>query len=459
MHTDTPENIGADRGCCIRVHLRAVVLTTCCLATSFGCGDRTVPGDNGIVVVVIDTLRADHLGAYGYARPTSPNLDRLAAEGERYHHAFSQAPWTLPAVASILTGQLPQVHGAGIGADGDLQPVRPDIRTGAEHLRAAGYRTGAVVNVEFLEPGSGLARGFEHYDFYASRVSNRGNRDARQTTDAALSWAGGIGSEPFFLLVHYFDPHLTYDPPPPYDTLFQPSGTSLIPEGFGTESELFALRRGDIELDAPQRASLVARYDGEIRYVDEEFGRLRRGLEALGRWDRSLVIVVGDHGEEFWEHGGFEHAHSHHREVLQVPLIVRRPEGSAAVREGRARQIDILPTMLEYAGLDVASDLPGRALGEVGMPYSVAAGSLWSGHILSIRSDMGTLILSPSGVGRFFAPDDQAETVDVRDRNQQTADRLEDILRTLPQPTRAPAPGWELTEQQLQNLRTLGYIR
>ena len=94
MHTDTPENIGADRGSCIRVHLRAVVLTTCCLATSFGCGDRTVPGDNGIVVVVIDTLRADHLGAYGYARPTSPNLDRLAAEGERYHHAFSQAPWT-----------------------------------------------------------------------------------------------------------------------------------------------------------------------------------------------------------------------------------------------------------------------------------------------------------------------------------------------------------------------------
>ncbi len=204
----------------------------------------------------------------------------------------------------------------------------------------------------------------------------------------------------------------------------------------------------------------MARYDGEIRYVDEEFGRLRRGLEELGRWDQSLVIVVGDHGEEFWEHGGFEHGHSHYREVLQVPLIVRRPGGRAAVREGRARQIDILPTILEYAGLDVPPGFPGRALGDVGMPYSVAAGSLWSGYILSIRSDMGTLILdSPRGVGRFFAPDDQAETVDVRHRNRQTANRLEDILRILPAPTRAPSPGWELTEQQRQNLRTLGYIR
>lgn len=440
-----------------RLSIRIFALAGVALAA--GCVASERPPENpGIVLVVIDTLRADHLHAYGYNRPTSPHLDRLSDEGERYEQAYSQSPWTLPAIATMLTGRLPQIHGAGLDPDGRLFPLRAGVPTLAETLSQAGFRTGAIVNVEFCRPRSGLARGFGTYDFVAGTDSNRGGRDAAGTTDAALKWLSGIGDEPFFLLVHYFDPHLTYDPPAPYDTMFQGGEASLIGRGFGTVEQLFALRRGEVTLSPAQRKSLIARYDGEIRFVDEQFGRLREGLEQAGLWDRSLVFVTSDHGEEFWEHGGFEHGHSHHREVLRIPLIARWPDGRTGIRHGRVRQLDLAPTILSYVGLPIPPELPGRPLDEQGSSYSVAAGSLWAGYLLSIRSDDGTLILDRAGGRRlFFPPEDQAEKREARASHLRTANRLEDILRTLPDPLQDVAQ--ELTDEQRENLRTLGYIQ
>ena len=416
------------------------------------------PARKGVILVVLDTTRADHLSCMGYSRPTSPNMDRLAEESRLYRNAWSQAPWTLPSFASIVSGQLPRHHGAGRAPDGRLFPIAEDVPTMAEHLGEAGWQTAAWVNVVFCNPRSGVARGFTTYDFQSSDASNTGHRDARATTDAALAWAEAADPDaPFLMMVHYFDPHLTYDPPPPFDTRFEPDEQEHLPTGFGSASQLFAMRSGELKLTPRQTTSLIARYDGEIAFTDEQFARLRSGLEQLGMWDESLVIVVADHGEEFWDHGGFEHGHSHYRELLHVPLIVKRPGEPAGTRDELVRQIDILPTVLDYAGLAVPPELPGQVLGSAGVAYSVAEGSLWAGELISIRGAEGTLIqLQDGGSVTFFAAEDDAESLSVPAGTSPDARALIDALQALP-PLGSLQEPWQPTEEELQRIRALGY--
>jgi arylsulfatase A-like enzyme len=432
----------------------------CLVLAAAGCGDGG-PGRGDVLLVIVDTARADHFSAYGYPRRTTPNLDRLAAEGQRYDDAWAQAPWTLPAIASILTGQPPHVHGAGRG-EGGIHPVREEVATLAERMRSEGYATAAFINVLWCEARiSALDRGFGVYDYHGSDETNRGHRDAGRTTDAVLAWLDRLGDEPFFAVVHYFDPHLTYDPPEPYDTIFDQGAESRqIPRGFGSASQVFQIRDGTIRLGPPERESLIARYDGEIRYTDEQFGRLREGLEQRGRWDDALVIVVADHGEEFWDHGGFEHGHSHYREMLRVPLIARRPGGPAGeVVDRRVRQLDIAPTVLDFAGIPLPRELPGGVLGTIDAPYAVAEGSLWAGHLISIRSVGGTLIRNHStGAIAFYAPEDKLELHPLPIETE-TARELQDILEALPAVPTAPADPRQLTEEQKNQLRSLGYLQ
>jgi arylsulfatase A-like enzyme len=430
------------------------------LATIGWSGCRPAAPQGGVVLVIVDTARADHFSSYGYPRPTTPGFDRLASEGVLYADAWSQSPWTLPAAATILTGLPPYVHGAGRTATG-VHAVRPGLRTLAERLGEAGYRTAAFFNVIWCSPEmSELNRGFETYDFSSSDESNVGTRDARATTDAALAWLERIGDAPFLLVVHYFDPHLTYDPPAPYDTMFEPPGGPRIPPGFGSAEQVFEIRDHEIVLDARRKESLIARYDGELRFTDDQFGRLREALESSGRWDETLVVVVGDHGEEFWDHGGFEHGQSHYRELLRVPLIVRRPGGpSGRVREGRVRQLDIAPTVLDFAGLRVPDELPGRVLGQADARFAVAEGTLWDGDLVSVRADVGTLILDrTTGAEQFFSPDDPLEQQPFP--AQTTGEpQLLPLLRAIPIDTGYDRPPRELTEEEVDRLRSLGYIQ
>ncbi len=423
-----------------------------------GCAvERDAP--RSAVIVILDTTRADHLSVYGYGRETTPHLARLAEEGERYDDAWSPSPWTLPAVASILTGEPPHRHGAGRTAEG-LFAIREEVMTLAERLQPQGVRTGAVINVVWCHPNSGLSRGFESYDFKPNDETNRNARDAAATTDAALAWVETVADQPFLLVVHYFDPHLTYDPPQPYDTRFESAAEGRIGSGFGTARQVFALRDGSLALDARQRESLIARYDGEIAWTDAQFGRLRAGLEAFGVWDASLVVVVGDHGEEFWEHGGFEHGHTHHRELLRVPLIVHRPGGAgASVHRERVRLIDIAPTVLDHFGPTMPPKLPGHPLGRGGADHAVAEGSLWGGDLVSIRSDAGTVILDRgSGYAGYFAPEDPSETRPLAIVSPAATEMLR-RLEALPPPRRRGAPEWEPDREQLEELRSLGYVR
>jgi len=424
------------------------------------CGPPPDLPQNNVLLVVLDTVRADHLSAYGYPRPTAPNLDRLAEEGELYLRAYAQSPWTLPAVATILTGQPPHVHGARRTAHG-VHGIRDDVTTLAERMSRARYRTAAFVNVVWCAAEvSGLDRGFELYDMRFREDNYQQERDARETTDAALEWIRSIEGDPFFLVVHYFDPHLTYDPPPPFDTMFEAPGGPRISRGFGSSEEVFKIREGQIRLDERRRESLIARYDGELRFVDEQLGRLRERLEELGRWDDTLVVVMADHGEEFWDHGAFEHGHTHHEELLHVPLVVRRPVGPVGVENAdRVRQLDIAPTILEFAGLPPIAELPGRVLPHAGTELSIAEGSLWAGDLLSARGELGTVILNrDTDEVEFYGPEDTREAHPGESPASGQEPYLE-LLRALPRPGGGGEPARQLTDEQRERLRSLGYLR
>lgn len=435
-------------------------LTLAIAVALVGCQTARPDARQGVILVVVDTARADHFGADGYARNTTPHMDRLAAEGAWFSNAWAQAPWTLPTITTILTGQPPGVHGAGMQNE-TFYPLRDEIPTLAERLSEASMRTGAVVNVIFCNPSSGLDRGFESYDFRTSDPTNLGHRNAAATTDAALEWVEQVAEAPFFLLVHYFDTHLTYDPPPPFDTKFLDEGVPAIAPGFGNVTDIQALRDGTIPITDAMQTGLIARYDGELGFLDQEFGRLRAGLEAIGRWDDSLIVVVGDHGEEFWDHGGFEHGHSHHRELLRVPLILRYPDSAAnGVRIDRVRQIDIVPTVLNYLGIAIPDDLPGTDLTQRHANSATANGSLWAGDLVSVRTDDGTLILDRSTGARFvYGPDDPLELHDLRDSDPLRLRRLMEQLPVEGQLHGDADKTWSPSDDELQRLRSLGYIQ
>lgn len=285
-----------------------------------GCPPRE---PRSLLLITVDTLRADRLGLAGYGRPTSPNVDELAARGVRFERAFSQAGWTLPAVASILTGLHPSRHGA-VAADRGLASDAPTLAT---LLRDRHYDTRAYVSHLFLRARYGLARGFAIYDDTVLAVGH----PHRVATGAALTdrVVRDIATlePPFFLWVHYFDPHFAY--------------LAHAEWRFGTSAE--------------------DRYDAEIAYVDREIGRLVEALDENRLLADAFVVVTADHGEQFGEHRGRFH-YGLWNEVVVVPLILAGPGLRSEVRHDAAQQIDLVPTLLPLLGVDVPPGLRGRDL-------------------------------------------------------------------------------------------------
>jgi arylsulfatase A-like enzyme/Flp pilus assembly protein TadD len=292
-----------------------------------------LPSDAGaeppsVLLVSIDTLRADHVGAYGAAGARTPTLDRLAAEGVRFENAIATSPLTLPSHASLLTGLRPPRHGV---RHNGLFHLGEEATTLAERFRDAGRATGAVVGAYVLAARFGLAQGFGTYDdrMSAERAVAGGylERRAAAVTDRALEWLAATPG-PFFLWVHYYDPHADYAPPGPYATEFR---------------------------ERP--------YDGEIAYVDRELGRLLAGLEQAGRLPRTLVALTADHGESLGEHGEATHGYGLYDATLRVPLLVRGPGVPAGrVVGGVVSGVDVAPTLLALAGAAPLTDADGRDL-------------------------------------------------------------------------------------------------
>jgi arylsulfatase A-like enzyme len=342
---------------------RLALLLGICLALSCG---QTSERKLNLMIIAIDTLRPDHLGCYGYERNTSPNIDGLAAEGVLFEDAVSQSPWTLPSFATILTSLYPTQHGAGFlepgaGAYGKrMRTVFPPL---AMLLLKQGYTTGAIINAPALAAEFGVDRGFEFYD----TTPRWDRRIADGTTADALKWIDLNKDVPFFAFVHYFDPHLDYTPPAPYDTLFDPGYEGRLGKGFERETYI-RLERELAREDDPAAAAdwnhIRALYDGEIAFTDAAVGDLLKGLDERGLRDNTLIVFLSDHGEEFFEHKGFEHGHTLFDELIKVPLILslpgRLPE-NVTVGE-QVRLLDVMPTILDIMGISAATHLEGVSL-------------------------------------------------------------------------------------------------
>ena len=291
-----------------------------------------------MVLLSLDTVRADHLGCYGYARQTSPRLDAFAAGATRYRRSLASASWTLPTHASLFTGRYAFEHGAhglrSTDPSRSLRPLDPAAVTLAESLRDHGYATaGFVANTAFLSPRCGLNQGFETY-----RLRRLG---ARELNGQALAWLAGVKERPFFLFINYMEAHRPYDIRPRAGLLDRPvsQDTELIPKLYE------AVMPGTADAPPELVRDLVDQYDTAIANLDEELGHLLDGLREAGRDADTVVVVSADHGEFFGEHRLAEHSKDVYQEVLAVPLIVRSPG------QKRGRVVDTLVSSVDVPRL------------------------------------------------------------------------------------------------------------
>ncbi len=369
------------------------------LLLAAGCSGDAEPDRPSVVLVICDTWRSDAVSSAGGAEGLTPYVDRLSAEGVRFTELRGHAPWTLPSIASILTSLHPIEHGAG-GQVGKFRRMADGVTTLAHAFADGGYRTHAVVNVDFLDPEKfGVTRGFETVDVQ-SYDNNREVRAARATTEAALRWIEEeAGDEPFFLLVHYFDPHCVYAPPGAFRERWAAPEDRESDWTFGTREQMIAIRTGRLTPGADTIRRAKRLYDGEVAYFDAEFGRLTDRLRASRRSSDTVIALTADHGEEFLEHGGFEHGHTLFEELVHLPLVIHAPGRLVpGVVEAPARHIDLAPTLLELCDLPAPGQFVGRSLlpltrGEGGPPRgTLAHGNFWRSPLTSWVSDGWKLI-------------------------------------------------------------------
>lgn len=341
-------------------------------------------GKTNIILITLDTTRADHLGCYGYGPRTSPFLDSLAARGVLFEQAYTTATWTLPAHTSLFTGMMPAVHGVGYSNFF----VSPEIQTLAEQLQANGYSTAGFIGGPFLVSAFNINQGFDYYDEQldphsvlkrmllfraASLLLKRnfwpadGQRRANEINNQVFPYLDWVDRrEPFFLFVNYFDPHEPYDPPESarremdiHTALAGHLRHFVINKRTGV-----AEHRDGTEITEEEFRQLRSLYDGEIRFLDDQLSLLWQKLESEGLLDNTMVILAGDHGESIGEHQFLDHGHTLYQEQVHVPLLVLGPgDWTGGKRIVTPVQImDVFPTILLQAGLTPVETIQGRNL-------------------------------------------------------------------------------------------------
>jgi choline-sulfatase len=435
-----------------------------------------------LVVYLVDTLRADRLGCYGGRRPLTPAIDAFAREATLFRHAVAQSSWTRPSVASLWTGLTPRAH----GVHGRRESLSDEAVTLAEILRGRGFRTAGVVANAVVAEGFGVGQGFEHYELLATGAdsSEAVNRRAAALLDGLVDAAGAgrPGAPPFFLYLHTIDPHGPYLPPADLRQRFAPG----IPPWVGSRRFLRELNHRTLKPGPATPGDMLRLYEAEVAANDRSFGALLAELRRRGLWEDTVVVLVSDHGEEFFEHGGWEHGRSLHAEVLDVPLIVRFP----GLGEGRqvaalAQHVDLLPTLLAALGLPAPAGVEGRNLlahlpasgdaGDAGEGSGRAGETAWDPAVysdLDLDGRTGTAVTTP--VWRFIdrrgptaaallyaRRQDPRERRDLARARPVEAGFLRSLLRAralLPGRTLTPGTG-RIDEAMREQLRALGYLR
>jgi arylsulfatase A-like enzyme len=300
-----------------------------------------------VILISVDTLRADHLHCYGYERETSPHIDALAEDGVLFENVLAAAPWTLPSHVSLLTG----LYGAHHQVYQEDQRMDPALSTLAEHFRSRDFLCSAYTGGGFVSSVYGFSKGFSSYLEGAGGVFHQDS--AERMYSAVSEWLDQSRGRDFFLFIHTYQPHSPYACPPPYKIMFLEEDAQFghvdLLGHLGGKSEIFR------PLPDAERRNIIALYDGEIRYTDERLvGPLIEKLKQMGLYDNALIVFTSDHGEEFFDHGGWGHGQSMYNESLRVPLIIKFPHSRhRGIRvPDWVSLVDIMPTMLEEAGIE-----------------------------------------------------------------------------------------------------------
>lgn len=456
--------------------------------TAFSFFERTRPLESGpanVVLITLDTTRADRLGCYGYDAARTPNLDRLAELGAKFEHASCLEPLTAPSHATIMTSLYPETTGVILNG----MRLRPDVPTLSEQFRSTGYATSAfVASSSVCARNTALDRGFEFYDdvltprdgYYASPLmptaaaeklsllakdKDDAERPANEVTDAALEWLKRHRRRPFFMWLHYSDPQGRYVPPP-----------AFAPPGLSDHSlqrrinKNWAASTGGPKL--PRR--IAALYDGEIAFMDAEIGRFIEALYNTGIAQKTTVVVVGDHGEAFEEHATKFHGFRLYREEVEVPLLFCDLGGHLPPLPDTPRPastLDVAPTVLDLAGIPVPSSMRGRALFRDAEPppptYCICVPGVGRdseyaiGRLEALVTPGEKLIVHSNGAVEYYGlKTDPYETDDLAaEKQERVAELLAtlEVIRATVEPV--PAPAFSANPDTMDKSRTLGYIK
>ncbi len=317
------------------------------------------PEPRNVILISLDTLRADHLGCYGYSRATSPNMDKLAADSVLFRNTFAPAPWTLPSHMSMLTG-LDCINHQVYRVTDRLDPTIPTL---ADFFRRRSFITGAFTGGVLVRGLFGFSNGFDSFRIHGVISPEH---QATNLAQSAIPWIEENFEKNFFLFLHTYQIHDPYATPEPFDTQFLDPGAEL--HSINLLAYLHHNRdRFKPPVSEAWRRNIVGLYDAEVRYTDEALiAPLVAQLKKLGLYDRTMIVITADHGEEFYEHGGWLHTHSIHQELIRVPLLVKFPGSRDAGKrvERYARLTDIMPTILKEMSVDFSpKDLDGKNLG------------------------------------------------------------------------------------------------
>lgn len=413
-----------------------------------------------LVLISIDTLRADRLGCYGYPKPTSPALDKIASEGLLFENMYTPSPWTLPAHMSLLTGLYPSRH--GVKSRGTKLPNGVD--TLAEVLSGHGFATAAVINYLYLDQRFGFAKGF---DYYKQIPENQTTKGAASTINSlAKKLLLNRPDKPFFFFLHYFDVHSDYTPKDRYKKQFTTPYQGIAD---GSTIQLMAFRKGLVLLSQKDIQHFSDLYDGEIRQLDDELGKLFLFFKEQGLWEQTLLIVTSDHGEEFLEHGGVLHGQTQYQESIHVPMIMHGPGIPKSKRiEGNSSLVDVMPTVLGMLGIETPDTLDGIDLqptwgsSETKLPsrfifaeadHHDIKRAVFHQHyklhydLLTKKSQLYDLTKDPN------------EKYDLADKDTSAANQLFSQLRQFMRVENKGQPLEELSSEEINRLKSLGYTR
>jgi len=428
-----------------------------------GCSNSRQSEQPNIILISIDTLRSDHLGCYGYKRPTSPFLDEFSSKCVLFEDVTAPSPWTLPSHGSLLTGYYP----SRLGLTSHNSVLDADAETLAMLLSNRGLATGAVVNSLYLAKEYGFARGFGQFKLIPESHQPRGA--AGSIIDLAKQWLNSYRDQQFFFFLHFYDVHSDYRSMPEYRNRFVKKYRGKVD---GSTEQLLAFREGGFPLDSNDLKHLIDLYDAEISQLDERLSILFDFLGRLGVLKNSYVIITSDHGEEFLDHGGVLHGRTQYQELIHVPLLIGGPgiPGGRRVKN-TVSLVDVTPTVLGLVGADHSGKYEGVDLSPL---WKSGDGQLAYRFIFAeadhnnVENDIKRAVRQGAFKLHFDRltekthlydlQNDPEERLDIAEERPQVVGLLLTELKSFMQKSRQDGATMTLTPENIERLKSLGYI-